>query len=44
MTTRSPGRGALFYANTFPGGVVDLQTAVESRMFEKNLKPQASSE
>jgi len=28
---------ALRCANTFPGGVVDLQAAVESRVFEKNL-------
>jgi hypothetical protein len=30
---------ALRCANTFPGGGVDLQAAVENRIFEKNLKP-----
>jgi hypothetical protein len=30
---------ALRCANTFPGGIVDLQGAVESRIYEKNKPP-----
>lgn len=31
---------ALRIANTFPGGVLDLQAAVQDRIFQKNLAPQ----
>jgi hypothetical protein len=35
---------ALRCANTFPGGVVDLQTAVEERIVEKNAVPKSGTQ